>query len=403
MARKAKSHDEDEQETEKISKDAFFAKFAAKTKGEILGQMEGVSYFVDTGSLSLNYVNSGKFIKGGIPGGRISEVFGPNSSAKSLFGTNILFGAQKIGGYAIILDCENAVNPEWTKKSSHLDIDKVVRYTPKTLEEAFLKIYNVIKAIREYDKKAPIVIVWDSIAVCPSAREYREIELPDNYTDAQFKSIVKSKEQPGERAKICSREFRKLNAMAEANEATLLIINQIRDKIGVMFGSPETTAGGGNALPFYASLRFRTQTQKRIFNKKLGTVVGINVKIKNAKNRFRSPFAEVENLQLFFHRGINPIGGLLSTLLQAERIERATGKGMYAVLPEFLPTGKEEYTFQSNKDRNDVPISLLLDCPKLIDAVTREEVEEYLLPFGDIEALEEETEEEEDEDDENES
>jgi RecA/RadA recombinase len=160
----------------------LFQQLAEQTNGELLGQMKAAKYFIDTGNLAFNYIASGKFIDGGLPGGRISEFYGPSSSAKSLWATNLLFGCQKLGGYAILLDCENASNPEWIRKASHLDVDKVIRYTPKTLEDCFHKIYTVIKFIRSHDAEVPIMIVYDSISVSPCARELKEIDLPENST-----------------------------------------------------------------------------------------------------------------------------------------------------------------------------------------------------------------------------
>jgi recombination protein RecA len=366
----------------------IFQQLADQTNGELLSQMKAAKYFIDTGNLAFNFVSSGKFIHGGLPGGRISEFYGPSSSAKSLWATNLLFGCQKLGGVAVLLDCENASNPEWIKKASHLDIDKVVRYTPKTLEDAFLKMYNIIKVIRSMDSEVPIMIVYDSIAVSPTARELREIDLPESYTEAEFKKIVQRHEQPGERAKVCSGELRKLNGLLEEMDATVLIINQVREKIGVMFGSPEAKGGGGKSLEFYCSQSFRTSAHAKITNPKLGDMVtGINVKIANKKNRFFRPHASAEGIQLLFDRGINPLSGLLDILIQSERIVQ-TSAGNYMVADDYLPEGKEGYTFKSSKVRQDVPRALVLDCPKIIDAESREEVEEYLAPFADFEKME---------------
>jgi hypothetical protein len=151
-----------------------------------------------------------------------------------------------------------------------------------------------------------------------------------------------------------------------------------------MYGNPETTAGGGNALPFYASLRFRTQTQKKIEEKVPGLAkkkaIGINLKIQNKKNRSVRPFIEIENIPLFFEAGINPIGGLLGALLDADRLE-AGGAGNFRVKPEFIGTGESEYKFKSSLERNDVPLKVLYDNPKLVDATSSEEVKAYLEPF----------------------
>jgi hypothetical protein len=118
-------------------------------------------------------------------------------------------------------------------------------------------------------------------------------------------------------------------------------------------------------------------------------ITGVNVKITNKKNRFFRPHAWAEGVQLLFDRGINPLSGLLDVLIQAERIE-AKSSGNYVVLPDYLPEGKESYGFKGSKARGDVPRALVLDCPRLIDAESREEVEDYLSPYADFEQLQEE-------------
>jgi recombination protein RecA len=367
----------------------LFKQIATETGGEVVGSEEkAASYFIDTGNLAINYCCSGRFIKGGVPGGRLTEIYGPSASSKSLIGTNLLFGCQKMGGMPILIDSENAVNKDFIQKASHADLNRIIRYTPETLEDCFHTMYRVIEKVRSLaefkNKEKPIVIVYDSISVSPCRREFREVDLPAGYTKEQFKKIVGANEQPGERAKICSKELRKLNTVMEDNNVSVVIMNQIRDKIGVMYGNPETTAGGGNALKFYASLQFRTQTQKKIEEKVQGLAkkksIGINIKIQNKKNRSVRPFIEVENIPLFFEKGINPIGGLLGALLDADRIS-AGGAGNFKVKPEFIGNGEEEYKFKSSMERNDVPIQALLDNPKLIDADSAQEVLDYLEPF----------------------
>ena len=362
--------------------DGFFESLAEETGGAVLNSIDSVKYFVDTGSLALNYICSGQFITGGIPGGKLTEIYGPNSSSKSLFGANILFGAQKMKGVPVLMDCENSANKEFIQMASHCNLKRILRYTPETLEEVFAKMYKVCEKVREKTSNdVPIVIVYDSIGVSPSARELREVALPEGYTKTQFKAIVGSNEQPGERAKICSRELRKLNTVMERHNATVVILNQTRDKIGT-YVPTKTTAGGGNALPFYASCRLETKTQLKIEKKISSTkkkILGINVKLKNVKNKTHRPFVESENVQLLFDKGINPISGLLSCLLDDERVEAAKGAGSYLVRPEF--SNGEEVKFRASLERNDIPIEVLLKCPALIDASSREQVEAYLEPY----------------------
>jgi hypothetical protein len=150
-----------------------------------------------------------------------------------------------------------------------------------------------------------------------------------------------------------------------------------------MYGSPETTAGGGNALPFYASCRLRPQTQRKIERKisaKKAKILGVNVKIKNVKNKAHRPFVESDGIQLLFDKGINPLSGLLSCLLEADRIESKSA-GNFTVKDDYLGEDKENNKFKSSMDRNDVPMEILLKNPKLIDAESRQEIEEYLEPY----------------------
>lgn len=364
--------------------DDFFSELAEETGGDVLNDIDSVSYFVDTGNLALNYICSGEFITGGIPGGKLTEIYGPSSSSKSLVGTNILYGCQKIGGVPILIDCENSANKEFIQRASHCNLKRIVRYTPESLEKVFHKMYLAIEEIQKRKgKDTPIVIVYDSITVSPCERELREVKLPDNYTDAQYKAIVKAKEQPGERAKVCSRELRKLNTVMENSNATVVILNQTRDKIGVLFGNPETTGGGGKSLEFYASCRLRTQTQQKIeqqLSSKQKKTLGVNVKIKNMKNKTHRPFIETHGIQLMFEQGMSPTSGLLGALLDSGRIT-PKGSGFYVVDPAL--TNGEEYKFKASQERNDVDPQVLYDVPALIDAKTTDEVKDYLAPFQD--------------------
>lgn len=362
--------------------DDFFKSLAKETNGGVLNEKLSVNYFIDTGNLALNYQSSGKFLKGGMPGGKLIEVYGPPSSSKSLLATNLLRGCQKAGGIPIIFDCENATNAEFMEKAGHLDSARVIRYTPETIERCFNLMCQVITAIRKQKgNDFPILIVYDSIGVSPCEREFAETKLPANYKPADWKKIVGRKEQPGERAKACNAGLRKINSIIEKSNTTVFVINQIREKIGVLFGNPETTAGGGNALPFYASNRMRTQAQKKIVHSEYGTVVGVNLKVKNVKNRAFRPFVEVANIKLYFDHGIDPLSGLVTLLVQEERITKK-GAGNYSVNSEYLPKGKTEYNFKTAETES-FPKQVLMDCPALVDASSKEEIEEYLKDYSD--------------------
>jgi len=375
--------------TDDINMDDVYADLAADTGGDVLDQLETVDFYIDTGNLAVNYSCSGRFINGGIPGGRITEAFGPEASGKSLFGSNVLYGAQRIDAWCILLDCENASNGEFMERVSHLNLKRVIRYTPPSLERAFRQIHVAANKIREREIELaklqktdvvhkPIVVVFDSLTVPPCERELRENNLPLDFTVTEWKKLVGAKEQPGERAKVISAELRKLQAEVVKKNITCYIINQTRDKIGVMYGNPETTPGG-NAMKFYASLRFRTASKKKIEHRDLGIFSGINLQVKNIKNRTFRPFVVADDVKLYFDQGVDPISGLLVPLIQEERI---TGKGTYSVAEAYLPEGQEKYTFKAKKADNRIPLQVLLDCPKLIDAKDAQEVQDYLDVWG---------------------
>lgn len=358
----------------------LFLQIAAATGGEVLSDMASVKYFVDTGNLAVNYQCSGKYINGGLPGGRITEIYGPSSSGKSLFANNVLHGCQKLGGIPMILDCENATNNEFMERANHLNLDRVLWYAPTSLEGTFRKMHTVAKEIRKkIPIDVPIVAVYDSISVSPCERELKENDLPEDYKASDWKKIVGRKEQPGERARVCGNELRKLQAVLGSYNITVVVINQIREKIGMMFGNPETTGGGGKSLEFYCSCRLRTQAKKKIENKKLATFAGINLQVKNIKNKTHRPFIVVEDVKLYFESGIDPLTGLLQSLRESKRIEMVK-ENKFKVMPEYAPDDKE-YIFTAKLTKNSIPMDVVLDCPKLIDAESREEVEEYLTDF----------------------
>lgn len=365
--------------------DDLAAEIAAETGGDIVADLDNVKYFIDTGNLAVNYSCSGKFIDGGIPGGRMTEAYGPEASGKSLIGSNVLKGMQVIGGWTILLDCENASNGEFMEKVSHLNLKQVIRYAPPSLERAFRQIHVAVAKIRQREKDhgispRPIIVVFDSLTVPPCERELRENNLPMDFSPTEWKKIVGRQEQPGERAKIISSEMRKLQSMIAETDVTVYLINQTRDKIGVMYGSPETTPGG-NAVKFYSSLRFRTSAKKKIEHKALGKFSGINMQVKNVKCRAFRPFVVADDVKLYFDSGIDPISGLLTCLLQDERVIMKSG-GNYLVAEAYLPEGKTEYKFKTVKAENRVPLDVILECPKLINAETTEQVQEYLDRWG---------------------
>lgn len=372
--------------TNEIDFDEFCLHIANQTGGDVLDKLDTVKFFIDTGNLAINHSCSGKYINGGVPAGRIIEFYGPEASGKTLIGSNVLAGTQRIKGWSILLDCENASNKDFMEKVSHVDAKKIIRYTPPTLEVAFRTINESVNKIREYEKAKkldpmPITILYDSLTVSPCERELRENNLPIDYNPADWKKIVGRQEQPGERAKIISGALRKLQSMVVEKDVTVVFINQTRDKIGVLYGSPETIPGG-NSMKYYASLRVRTATKKKIEHSKLKTFCGVNMQVKNIKNRMFKPFVVADEVKLYFENGIDPISGILNCLIEDGRIIAAKKAGSYTVAEDYLPEGVEEYKFSALKANNTVDKKVLLDCPKLIDAESTEQVQEYLDFWG---------------------
>lgn len=368
MARKKKSADEVN----------YFAELAEATGGEVVSDIQPVNYWIDTGNLAFNWICSGRFMHGGFPGGKIVEIYGPSASGKTLWGTNALRGCQAINGISAFLDCENSLNPEFAATASHVDTDRIVRHAPTHLEGAFLKIANIIGFVRsKVPLEVPLLTVYDGFSVSPPQSRYEELETKQPKKKDTFEEIVDvdvGKEQPAERARIISRELGRIFPKLGKSNSTLLILNQIRHKIGVLYGSPESRPGG-NALEFYASCIVRTSVHKKIEDN-LKNIIGVNLKAKNMKNRHFAPFKEVEGIKLFFEKGVDPLSGLLDALVKAKRL---TGKAPnYIIEPEY--TGGKEVKFRTSKESG-MPVNLLVEYPDLIDANNGQEVLDYVQLF----------------------
>lgn len=359
----------------------MYESLAKGVGGLILDSMDQTKGFIDTGILSLNYAISGKFVGGGMPIGITAEIFGSSSSGKTLIGTGLLRGCQSANGVAVFLDAERTINKKFAVKASHVDPKKLIVMEADTLETAFNKIFKVIRQARNEAKipmDRPLVIIYDSIAVSPSEREFAETELDmEEASKTEIKEAGAGADKPGERAKIIGKQLRNLTPFVGENNATVVFINQLRSKIGVMFGNPETPTGG-MALPFYCSTRMSMSSYKTIKDD-TNKVIGTNVTVRNVKNKISLPFVEIKNLRLFYDRGIDPFGGLLELLVQERRI-KTTGSGQYTIDPQY--TGGKEVKFKSSKERNDVPAEILLDFPKLVDASDSSQVQYYVDMFG---------------------
>ena len=234
---------------------------------------------------------------GGFPRGRVVEVFGPESSGKTTLTLTVVAQAQKRGGLAAFIDVEHALDPQYARKLG-VNIDDLLVSQPSSGEEA-LRICETLVRSNALD-----VIVIDSVAALVTKQEL-EGEIGDSTVGAQ--------------ARLMSAALRKLTSLISKARTTCIFTNQIREKIGVMFGNPETTPGG-KALKFYASLRCDI---RRIGAIKVadGTVTGNRTKLKIVKNKVAPPFTECE-FDIMYNEGISHTGSLLDLALEKGIIEK---------------------------------------------------------------------------------
>jgi len=280
-----------------------------KNAGCLSDQVLDLGY-VSTGSYALNEVITGDFTKG-IPFGGITQFKGDSSTAKTVFLSNVLAQAQKEGYYTIIDDAENAYSTEFAK-INNVNPDELIYTNSTCLEEAFDNMEKTILAIREIDKDTPIVAGIDSLPVLPSRKELEA----DDYDQSPVDGAL--------RAKITGGCLRKINGLLRKNKVALIIINQLREKINVMYGNPETKAAGGRALDFYLAVDLKTVSSKAkatdknpygLIQNESKDIIGIRGKIVNKKNKVGVPFKECD-FQLFFNKGLDPYYGLVPSLIR---------------------------------------------------------------------------------------
>lgn len=367
---------------------------AGKVGGELLDRMDTVKIWVDTGNLALNYNCSGKYFGGGIPVGKVIEVWGNSSSCKTLFALNFIRGVQRMGGIPIFIDVENTLNSTFAERAAHVDTSGVVVIPVEkvdSLEKAFNQIHVVLREIEKaYGTEKPVVIIYDSIAASASEREFAETTIDMFKTSKEAKKEAGAgADKPGEHAKIIGKELRKLNPVLNKVNASVVIINQVREKIGIMYGNNEKRATGGRALEYYCSLSLRTHASKRLFDDRKN-VKGILVNVNNTKNKCFRPFVSApEKAQLLFDAGINPLGGLLDCLYKDYRIDKAKTdegkekKSWWVINPKFTD-GEEGVKFQATAEANVVPPDIIIKYPKLVDAETSEQVSSYLSSFNSL-------------------
>ena len=287
-----------------------------------------IKEFISTGSSTLDLAISNK-PNGGIAVGRITEINGLESSGKSLLGAHILAETQKKDGIAVYIDTETSVSQEFMEVIG-IDLTKMLYLHLETVEEIFEAIEEIVTTVRESDKDRCVTILVDSLAAAST-----KVEMDADYDKDGWATS---------KAIIISKAMRKITQMIGKHNVALVFTNQLRQKLGVMFGDPWTTSGG-KALPFHASTRIRLKNLGQIKDTKKNTI-GMKCRAQIVKNRLGPPLRHAD-YAMYFDRGIDNYGGWLTVMKEHKLVK--SGGAWYTLVDQ----NGDEHKFLS-KDWEDL-------------------------------------------------